>query len=220
MVVYLRHIDFPVRRSVLATLKQDVSPSRLQRAERYHHLKDSVRCLMAGQLLNHALTQQGLPSDDKHIVQNRFGKPMFKADGLGYFNLSHSGSWVVCAVDKQMVGIDVEQCRTDIDFEVMSLFSRAEQIYINNGSDKNKLTRFYRIWTLKESYLKALGVGVSQPLNSFTIHVLDGNHACIEINQQRQTDWYFYYCDLDASHVCAICAKQPISTNDFQFCTD
>ncbi len=219
MVVYLHRINFAISNSVLATLKQQASPKRWQRAECFYHLADTVRCLMAEQLLNHALSQQGLPSGDKHIMQNRFGKPMFKASGFGYFNLSHSGRWLVCAVDKQMVGIDVEQCRTDIDFEIMNFFSHAEKNYINDGGRKNKLTRFYRIWTLKESYLKALGTGLSQPLDSFTVDIIDGHHACLKINKQTQTGWHFYYVNLDDSHVCAICARHPININDFKFCS-
>lgn len=226
LAVYLRHIDFPVSDNALLALKQHASPKRLERAQRYRFHEDKVRCLMAEDLLKYALKKQGLANYDEicqHIGLNDVGKPVFANQRLGYFNLSHSGEWVVCALDNQTVGIDVERFRKPLDahepkdLKVMKLFSEAEQAYIKKADANDRPARFYQLWTLKESYLKALGVGLSQPLNSFTINIIDEHHANLIIDEQVQAGWYFYYFDVDANHVCAICAKQPIHANDFEF---
>lgn len=231
LAVYLHHIDFPVSEHAMLALTKKASPKRLERAQRYRFHEDKVRCLMAEDLLKHALKTQGLANYDEicqniclnDIGLNNSGKPVFDNQSLGHFNLSHSGEWVVCALDNQTVGIDVERFRKPLDahepkdLKVMKLFSEAEQAYINKADISDRPARFYRLWTLKESYLKALGVGLSQPLNSFTINIIDEHHANLIIDEQIQTGWYFYYFNVDANHVFAICAKQPINAHDFEF---
>lgn len=74
-----------------------------------------------------------------------------------YFNISHSGDWVVCAVSDVDVGIDIQKI-TDIDYAKIS--SR----FFPNNDIKTKLS-FFSLWTKKESYLKMLGKGIPHGLD-------------------------------------------------------
>ena len=83
-----------------------------------------------------------------------------------YSNLSHSGEYVALAVGDVPVGIDVEH-KSDNDFKVTKrMFTKRDQDYIF-GDMLDSKRRFRDIWTIKESFLKCLGIGISVPLSSF-----------------------------------------------------
>ncbi len=210
-------IKYPVRQTVLAALQQQASPASLRRAKRYRKDNDQMRCLLAEALLKQVLQQQGIAESDQHIKRNRFGKPVLTTNDRLHFNLSHSGDWVVCAVDDQPVGIDIEQqinCR-DIEFD--GLFTDEEMVYLKSGRPQLLWQRFFRLWTLKESYLKALGTGLYKSMQSFTVKVLDNHRAQLLVTEHPQKDWHFYSFEPDANHICSICTRTPVSVERFYF---
>ncbi len=218
---YFLNVKLPVKHAVAMTLQQAASPERLQRAMRYRKTNDQIRCLLAESVLQQALQQRGVTDANQHIQSARFGKPILithkTTNDPHHFNVSHSGEWVVCAVDNEPVGIDIEQ-RVDIsDLEYDGLFTAQEMEYLEQGQPDLQLHRFYRLWTLKESYLKALGTGLYKSMQSFTIIVSDEHRARLSIAGHLQKDWYFYSFEPDAFHVCSICARQPIRTEQFHF---
>ena len=87
-----------------------------------------------------------------------------------HFNLSHSGSYAVCAVSDAPVGVDIEVRRKNTNLKVAKrFFSQAENDYIDSFETlESREDAFYRIWTLKEAFVKATGEGLSRPLNEFS----------------------------------------------------
>ncbi|PNZ91194.1 4'-phosphopantetheinyl transferase, partial [Staphylococcus delphini] len=82
---------------------------------------------------------------------------------------SHSGKWIICAIHSQKIGVDIEKVRY-LDFNILiQSFSKYEKSYFTNVGEDDISKTFFYIWTLKESYVKALGKGLYIPLNSFTI---------------------------------------------------
>ena len=101
------------------------------------------------------------PSEGRIGRQNK-GKPYSIDDPALHFNISNSGHICVYAFTHQNeVGIDVEHLRPlpDLDELIEKNFSVAEIDYINKKSDERS-SRFFRLWTIKESYLKAIGEGM------------------------------------------------------------
>ena len=84
------------------------------------------------------------------------------------YNLSHSGDYAVLAVSSGSVGVDLEQIRP-IDWNLISarFFHPLERAFLAQSDDP--LNAFFAIWTLKESYLKAEGLGFSVSPASFSI---------------------------------------------------
>lgn len=107
-------------------------------------------------LLEDALRQHGFSADKVIVGAN--GKPECK--GI-YFNVSHSGEFALCAVSDAPVGCDVEKV-TDAPMEIAErYFSERECQYIEDATsveDRNR--RFFRLWTMKESYVKMTGEGM------------------------------------------------------------
>ena len=141
------------------------SPERKQRADRYLRKEDSVRCVVAGALM-HLLP--GFAQED--LDRTPDGKPYLKNREKLHFNLSHSGRWVVIAWGDSPLGIDVEQISLDPGKEQVArrFFRSDEQAYIFAAEGETRARRLFRVWTMKESYLKYLGTGINRPLNSFS----------------------------------------------------
>jgi len=93
------------------------------------------------------------------------GKPEWNMEGL-FFNLSHSGSVAACVLSDQPVGLDVQEPCICRDALARRFFSREEQFFLSASADKDR--DFCRIWTRKEAYVKALGTGITIPLESFS----------------------------------------------------
>ena len=98
------------------------------------------------------------------------------------FNISHSGTKVMCAVSDHDIGCDVEQI-VDIDMEIAKRFFFAEEyealMKCTCRESRNDL--FFRYWTLKESFMKATGLGFELALDSFCI-MLDSADISVRQN--------------------------------------
>lgn len=115
---------------------------------------------------------------DIAVLIDDYGKPYVPEQDIE-FNLSHSLEMVVCAVNVgRKIGVDIEKITNNIFELVERFFSPNEAYYIFMQDDKDKNYEAYRLWTMKEAYLKALGKGLFLPLNSFDLFA--------------ETDMFFY----------------------------
>ena len=98
-----------------------------------------------------------------HLDYGAHGKPLLPGDELT-FNLSHSRHRALVAIAAGgQVGVDVEQRRARRPFQQLSrrFFCEAEDRWLRALPAPDRAEGFYRIWTLKESYLKAIGTGLA-----------------------------------------------------------
>ena len=140
-----------------------VSPARRQTAEALGRPADRRRCLAAGLLLRHTLALLG--ADEAAVVTDRYGKPYLP--GGPAFSLSHSGDYVLCAVADRAVGCDVQRMAGFKERVAKRCLTPEE--YADVLAQPDPAARFYRYWTLKESYVKALGLGLRLPLREIGI---------------------------------------------------
>lgn len=110
------------------------------------------------------------------IVTDKSGKPEL-ADVPLRFSLSHSGDRCACAVYDRAIGVDIQK-RAAADVRILERrFTLREREFVLNSADRG--AAFTRVWTMKESYVKAHGTGI--PLNSFcTIGGLAGTMRTAE----------------------------------------
>ena len=134
---------------------------------------DKTRSLGAVILLSRALKSVGV-DENAEISVGKNGKPFLKNAQNFNFNLSHSGKLVMCAVSDREIGCDVETVRDGRLGVAERFFTATEREFIDFGdNEKEKNERFFRLWTLKEGFIKANGAGLSVPLNTFSL-VRDG----------------------------------------------
>ncbi|MGG3526856.1 phosphopantetheine-protein transferase [Bacillus pseudomycoides] len=153
----------------LEELTKNVSQERKNKIFRYKNDNDKRRSLVSELLIRNILIQKGIPNEDISFKYNQYGKPFINHYNDIHFNISHSGKWIVCAFDYQPIGIDVEKI-TPIDLTIAERFFHKKEVDKLMKLDKaRRLRYFYNIWTAKESYVKAIGRGLSIPLDSFCI---------------------------------------------------
>lgn len=162
-----------------------LDPGRVSSAARFRFKKDRARCIGAGLLLNYALQQHDcsypLPPQ---VAKDSQGKPWLPELPDFHFNISHSGKWVVCAVGDRPIGVDIEQTERGMQEVAKRYFSAAEQNYLQSLANEKRSTAFIELWVLKESYMKATGLGLSQSLKDLqVVHI--GPPATMEHKGQK-----------------------------------
>ncbi|MDU1847407.1 MAG: 4'-phosphopantetheinyl transferase superfamily protein [Niallia nealsonii] len=180
-----------------------------QKIRSFYKIDDQLRTAIGWKLLNFILINKfQINEQDIVIKTNSYGKPFLYGNSNIHFNISHSGNKVVCVVDKSPVGVDIEQMtKINID-ELLPLLTKQEQKIFNNiDSLKKKQSMFYRLWTLKESYLKAKGTGF---LESFGPYKIKGSieDDVVEVEEINTGD--SYYCrnlKINNEYALAYCTK-------------
>ncbi|WP_165763843.1 4'-phosphopantetheinyl transferase family protein [Halalkalibacter urbisdiaboli] len=137
--------------------------------------------------------------------KNLYGKLYIEQADI-HFNISHSHEWGICVIDRTPVGVDIEKVKPINVQSMMKCFSESEQKTLLQLQKTDQIQEFYRIWVLKESYLKKLGVGLSKALNSFAFHT-ENNRVIVQDNQDVDGTHYFYEENLDKHYKVAICAE-------------
>lgn len=155
-------------------LRKVLSREELQRSASFYFERDRLRFIlsrgMLRELLGHYL--QRSPSGILFSF-NAFGKPMISSKGgrQSEFNLSHSGGLVSVIIGDMPVGVDIEHIRPGVDTDSLcrNYFSAEEtETYFRTVPDERKAL-FFRIWTRKEAFMKAVGLGLAIPLKSFSV---------------------------------------------------
>lgn len=162
-------LDHAALTAAVALLSDD---ERAQR-ERFHATRDRDEYAMAHALLRTTLSEFGdRPPGAWRFASGPHGKPALAgADSRLAFNLSHARGLVACVVAAGAdVGVDVEPITRATDWRGIAsrYFSPAELAEIDRTDPARRPVRFFEIWTLKEAFIKALGVGLAQPLSATT----------------------------------------------------
>ena len=112
------------------------------------------------------------------------GKPYLINEPNVHFSLSHSAGWAVCALSDHPVGVDIERCEPGRQDVASRFFHKDEVRYLNSLLPSMRDDAFYKLWTLKESFVKSTGRGLDLPLRSFRIdiHRMPPRLECDEVS--------------------------------------
>ena len=172
-------------------------PHRQEKVQKCSKEAAKARSTGAGWLLQYALEQAGV--EDPSFAETALGKPYLENYPHIHFSLSHSGPWVVCAVGDAPLGVDVEQPRCTM--AIAKRFFCPEEL--PRTEDKDFLLR---LWTAKEAFVKALGGGLTIPLDSF--RVILGNQEAVLEQKLSPLPYKLQEFLLGECRVC-LCATEP-----------
>lgn len=152
-----------------------LSPQRREKTMRYRFERGKWLSAGAGLLLDQMLREHGLREHDVQYIVGDHGKPALAGHANVHFNISHSGMLVACAVGDRPVGVDV-QTLVEVRRSLVNYTMSAEEIaQLDAIADSKQQQLFFtQLWTIKESYSKATGTGLSHEFPSFSIEP-DGN---------------------------------------------
>lgn len=147
-----------------------IGETRAKAASKFAHKSDRALCVGAGLLANFAARAHykdaRLPLA---LSKDEQGKPFSPALKGFSFNLSHSGEWAVIACGNRPLGVDIQRMRPVSPDLYLRFFTKEECEYIQSQSKTNRTAAFFKLWTLKESYLKATGLGLALSLSAFRV---------------------------------------------------
>lgn len=210
--VIIRKVNSAYIEKNFDALIEKLYPSRREAVLRFKNRKAACVSLTAGMLLQEVAYEVcNITPDKLEVNVGEQGKPYIKGAEDFYYNISHSGEYVVLAYGRQELGVDIERIR-DKDIAVAKrCFTDEEYAYIaGDALDDVRCDviisqdeRFFRIWTMKESYLKYTGEGISVPLNSFNVKPteLTIENTNLSFNVCRFDDYIITVCAEDVSEV-------------------
>lgn len=167
---------------------RSLSRGRQRKVDAFLFMKDKKLSLGAGLLLRQGLAAHGIDEQEAVIAYGENGKPYLPYYPDIHFNLSHSGGMAVAVFADTAVGCDVERIEAADLPLARQFFSEGEYRYLAGfPAGQQRDAAFYRLWTLKESFVKTIGAGLALPLDAFEIVIMagesGGKHEQIEVRQ-------------------------------------
>lgn len=214
-----------------------LSADERQRASRFHFDTDRDRYIVAHASLRDILSRymQCEPNELVFSV-NEYGKPGLSRSsdsakrprGVSRslkpatevattkdveFNLSHSGDFALVAVTRgRKVGIDVELIREDIELENLARrnFSQRENQELMTLPVEQQTLGFFNCWTRKEAYIKAQGLGLSLPLDSFDVSLAPSEPAILRATRpdaKEASRWSLHSLNVESDYAAALAVE-------------
>ena len=179
-----------------------------QRREKIARLRaEDARRLSLGAalLLDRMLADAGLPPAGAFAFGEQ-GKPYLPGQPGLHFSLSHSGTQVLCALSAAELGCDVECPRRYDPGLVRRFFHPDEAAWLFSLTKEEQESAFLRLWTLKESYIKAVGLGLFLPLDAFRVLPESGGYTLLRDGDARPWALQSFAAE---DCFCALCALSP-----------
>lgn len=183
------------------------------RAERFSFEKDRNDWVKSRAMLRAVLVRNsGFSNDQIEFVSGKNGKPFIKGDPV-YFNLSHCQGRALIGISfDSHIGVDAEAIKPIKDLEKItkSFFSDKESKYILKSN--NELNAFYEVWTKKEAFLKATGLGIGYPMSNFEVPVGLGESLNVSLKgAEFQGIWSVQEIEFEKEFKSAYCVSGDLS---------
>lgn len=167
------------------------------------------RTKLIGEMMVRKVVQQlkGGHISDPEITLNEHGKPFLQnLQSPLFFNISHSGDYLVVAFSEQEIGIDIERiarCRMEV---ARRFYHPVEVEALEKADGTARTALFFRLWAIKESFLKYTGTGLSASLSGFQVKN-EKNTFYILHNDGKQPAVHIHECSLNKNYACYVCAE-------------
>lgn len=178
------------------------SPERKRRAAQLLRPEDRRLCIAAGALAQRALEEAGCAPE---MARDANGKPYFPGNPALHISFSHSGERALCALGENPVGCDVERMRPVAQSMYRRCLTADEYAALSALPSSEQAGRFIRLWVLKESYMKAVGLGLRIDPADISLE-LQGGAAL----RAPDTPCVFYEPEVEAEYRYALCSLNPL----------
>jgi 4'-phosphopantetheinyl transferase len=192
-----------------------LSSDELDRAARFHRELDrQCYCVTRGVLRALLAASLDVHPQELSFQYSDKGKPRLASSysrGLA-FNVSHSGDFALLGfAENGDIGVDIEKIRDDFDSEAIArrFFSEREQDQLSRLPADQRHPAFFRCWTRKEAFIKAMGEGLSHPLNQFDVS-LDSSGPVSLTTRPDPTEaerWWLRSVDVGKEYAAAFAAS-------------
>ena len=199
----------------LERFRRTLEPHELERAGRFHFEKHRRHFVVARGFLRSVVARYVETRPEAlRFEYGAYGKPALASEHGLRFNLSHSNEVALLAVTLEAeLGVDVEHMRADFASEDIArrFFSRAEVEAFNALPKEEQVAAFFRCWTRKEAYIKAIGRGMSQPLDEFDVTLDPADPpALLYAKEDDASRWQLSDLDVAPEYASAVIVEAPV----------
>lgn len=205
--------DLETRKTCFRQLPADEQ----ERCLRFRAEKDQALYAVSHAMLRRVLSRYAaVEPEDWNFGTVANGKPVLDQRHRGIdlaFNLTHTPGMAACVVSRlRDVGVDAEWTgrRTNREALADNCFADPELAHWKSLVEPDRRDTFFDLWTLKEAYIKGVGVGLSVSLKGFWfdgVHTLNPSIHFIESTSDQPRNWSFHRQVLSASHRAAVAAR-------------
>lgn len=188
-----------------------VSFSRKEKINSFKKRNDSLRSLLGACLVRYAFCNHyRIQNQTLSFAIGQFGKPVCETIPDAHFSLSHAGKYVLVVLDSHEIGVDIEKINK-LDLSIVSnFFSESEVDWLYSKNYNERIRSFFKLWTIKESYIKYLGLGLYKSLNSFEV-VINGQIVSIRDSTEQTSNIDITEINIDKNYFANMCHKKGIS---------
>jgi 4'-phosphopantetheinyl transferase len=206
MKIYCINKNRDISREMMRDLESLVDDHKLVRMKKYKQQESYENALLGDMLARFAVLKgTGIRYIKRPFLLNDYGKPGLPPDMSLQFNISHSANRIVCASGQAPLGIDVQLVGEINPSDIAERFFAPEEFrLLQEADDDARMELFYDLWTLKESYIKALGKGLSIRLDFFSI-LKTGSGIRYETQLQHEP-CYFRQYPMDPHYKLSVCS--------------
>ncbi len=192
-----------------------LSAAEKDRASRFVQYEDAQRYVAGHCALRRLLSSHtSIVAHELMFTKNEFGKPALahhQNTANAHFNLSHSGQYVIIALSKHPIGVDLEYIKNDFNFRSLlpHYFTTAEAQYIT--ASLSPVEAFFRSWTLKEALGKGLGTGITENMQNLpSLLGINRSNGLLVTN-----DWNVKTFGVDDEHIGSVAMSSNIEDLEF-----
>ncbi|MCK4609318.1 MAG: 4'-phosphopantetheinyl transferase superfamily protein [Gammaproteobacteria bacterium] len=208
-------LEIPPAISALNDLWKLLSKVEQKRALRFKFAKHKERFIVVHAYLRQLLANYLARSPEElTFTSNKYGKPALD-DAAISFNISHSGDYALYAFAAGAeLGIDIEGVKSghetseDLTPLAERFFSEAEVVALLAVPKAEQNSAFFNGWTRKEAFIKAIGTGLSFPLNKFDVDLRDSGDqllTAVHDSAYKAEDWQLINLSAPANYKAALC---------------
>ena len=199
--------------SLVPELLPTLSADERERADRFHFDRDRNRFIVArGSLRSVLALYLNREPAELDFSYTQYGKPSLAGNDVS-FNLSHANELGLIAITRdRRIGVDIEFIRPDFASEQIAerFFSGQEVDVLRALAPDQQAEAFFSCWTRKEAYIKAIGEGMSMPLDQFNVSLAPGSAAALLGNLRDESEvsrWSLKELSLDPGYLGAIAVE-------------
>ncbi len=217
--VHVRIASLDCPQSEMKYFENILADDEINRANRFHFRKDRERFVARRGLLRMILSSYlGMPANEIIFTYGCHGKPGLRRQDSRpniEFNLGHSGGTAIYAITQdRAVGVDIESVQAGFPVEdvAKNFFSVAEISAFQALPITLRTEAFFKCWTRKEAFIKALGDGLSFPLSNFDVSLMPGQPARllhVRGPSEEPSRWYMEDIDSVAGSAAALVFSGP-----------
>lgn len=207
-VFYLKITEMGIQAVLNDRTAVYVSEDTFRTAMSYRNAKSRFTRLTGELMINYLLRRYyHLNRTDFKIMRQEHGKPCLTGVENIYYNISHSGDYIVCALADTEVGIDIEKNAVARLAVARRFFHPQELGQLEKLEETGRNDLFFTYWSVKESFLKYTGSGLTRSLSSFYADVPEG-FAIYEAGHRVPV--VIRPCGIDPGYACYVCSTQDV----------